>query len=147
MVPSSLSRLRVAAKSAGVGAAATLLDLATLALLVHALAIAPRIAGPLALLVGVAMQFVGNKLWAFGDRGRDWGRKAAAFGAVEALAFLLNLVGFEILAVQLGLPSIPARIVVSAVVYGGFCLPLWSVVFRPSQFAAAPSPSPSPSGG
>jgi putative flippase GtrA len=130
MLQRVLHRLATVARSAAVGAVATLVDLALLALLIHVATMAPRVASPIALAVGVAIQFVGNKLFAFGDRRRAWGRQLAAFMVVEAGAFALNLAGFDALAVGLGVPSLPARIAVSAAVYAGFCLPLWSLLFR-----------------
>ncbi len=141
MPPSLLARAATAVRSAGVGALATAVDLSVLAVLVHVTGVAPREASPLALLLGVAVQFLGNKVFAFRDRSGAWGRQALAFGAVEVVALALNLVGFEILALRLGVPVLAARIVVSAVVYGGFCLPSWSMVFR-APAALAPTPSP-----
>jgi len=122
-----------ALRSAAVGAAATLLDLAVLATLVHLASAAPRIASPIALLAGVAIQFVGNKVFAFADRSGRWGTQAAAFLAVETGAFALNAIGFDLVVARTHLPPLFVRIVVSMAVYFLFCLPLWSRVFRPEE--------------
>ncbi len=116
------------------------MDLAVLALLAHALGIEPRVAGPLALTVGVVVQFLGSKLFTFDDRSRAWGAQAGAFLLVEALAFALNLVGFDALVAGAHWPPILARIAVSMAVYGCVSWPLWSLIFRdagPSRRALA----------
>ncbi len=126
-----------ALRSAAVGASATLLDLVVLATLVHLAAVAPRIASPIALLAGVAVQFIGNKLLTFRDRSGRWGVQAAAFLGVELGAFALNALSFDAIVATTALPALPVRIVVSAAVYFFFCLPLWSRVFVRSAPQAA----------
>lgn len=119
-----------ALRSAGVGAAATLLDLALLATLTGLLQVDPRIASPIGLLAGVSVQFLGNKVFAFRDRSTRWGPQIAAFAAVEAGALALNALGFDLLVTRSAAPPVLARLLVSASVYFLFCLPLWSRVFR-----------------
>lgn len=122
-------------RSAAVGVTATLLDLAILATLVHAFDVGPRVASPLGLIAGVAVQFVGNKIYAFRDRPSGgierWGAQGLAFLGVEAVAFALNALGFDLVVATTHLPALPVRIVVSSAVYFIFCLPLWSRLFRP----------------
>ena len=67
-----LQKVLVFVRSAGVGAVATGVDLLALALLVSAFGLAPRAASLPALALGIAVQFVGNKLFAFGDRSARW---------------------------------------------------------------------------
>lgn len=124
-----LARARIVAKSAGVGAVATVVDLAVLALLVDALGVSPRAASIPALASGVAVQFMGNKLFAFQDRTRAWLTQGGQFAGVEALGFGLNVVLFDAIVSRTALPYIAVRCFTTAVVYFGFCLPLWSRIF------------------
>jgi len=123
-------------KSAVVGLAATLTDLGMLALLVHGLGVSPALANVPALFVGVMVQFVGNKLWAFEDRSTEPAalmRQGSLFLAVEVIAFALNALLFHLTAVVLGVPALAARVVVSAAVYFGFSYRLWAIIFRPAR--------------
>ena len=122
-------------RSALIGIAATLADLAMLALLVHGLGVAPGWANVPALTLGLVIQFVGNKFWAFKDRSLDPSALAvqgSAFLVVEVVAFLLNAGLFHVFAVMLGVPALVARVVASAAVYFGFSYRFWTKIFRPS---------------
>ncbi|MFO0553589.1 MAG: GtrA family protein [Polyangiaceae bacterium] len=121
-----------------VGALATGLDFTVLSLLVHGLGFGPRAASPFALFAGVALQFVGNKLFAFEDRSRRWGRQALLFGLVEALGIVANLCLFDVAVRVLPLPLLVVRAATQATVYFGICLPLWNKVFaqHPQQGAS-----------
>lgn len=120
------------ARSALVGVVATLIDLAALALLIDGLGVPAAIANVPALTLGLLVQFVGNKYFAFEDRSRAIGRQGAQFAAVEAGAFALNLLAFHALAVWLPAPPLLARVVGSAAVYFGFSYPLWRRIFQRS---------------
>lgn len=123
-------------KSAVVGLAATLTDLAMLALLVYGLGLSPAFANVPALFAGVMVQFVGNKLWAFEERSTEPAallRQGSLFLAVEVIAFALNALLFHLAAVVVGVPALLARVVVSALVYFGFSYRLWVVIFRPTR--------------
>ncbi len=118
-------------RSAIVGVAATLADLAMLAQL-GALDVSPAWANVPALTVGIVIQFVGNKLWAFRDLNNDaraLARQGGAFLVVEAVAFALNALLFHVLVVLVGFPTLLGRVLVSAAVYFGFSYPLWGRVF------------------
>lgn len=118
-------------RSAIVGVAATLADLATLAVL-DAFGVRPAWANVPALTLGIVIQFVGNKLWAFRDRNNDaraLARQGGAFLAIEAVAFALNAILFHLLVVVAGFPTLLGRVLVSAAVYFGFSYPLWGRVF------------------
>lgn len=141
-VPRAIAGLgeKTALRSAAVGASATLVDLAILASLVDAFGVGPRIASPIGLLAGIAIQFVGNKVFAFRDRSSGWGAQGLAFLGVEAGAFALNALGFDLVVATTGLPAVPVRVAISFAVYFLFCLPLWSRVFArpvPVQALAA----------
>jgi len=129
--------VRVLVRSVGVGAAATLVDLIVLAALATGLALGPRVASPFALASGLTVQFVGAKLFAFEDRRPRWGRQAAQFAAVEALAFGANAILFDT-AVRVApfVPYVAARLVVQAAVYWCVCLPLWARIFERREASA-----------
>jgi putative flippase GtrA len=123
-------RIETVLRSLGVGGLGSLVDFVVLALLATGLGLGPRIASPFALLAGMAVQFFGQKLFAFRDRRAAWGSQLALFGLVEAGGLVLNLVLFD-LAVR-AFPSVPylgLRVLVQLGVYLGFCLPLWSRIF------------------
>jgi putative flippase GtrA len=129
-LPRWITRLDTLVRSAGVGAVATLADLLTLALLTHGLGVAARAASAPALCVGVAIQFVGNKRFAFRDDDPAWASQALRFAAVEALGFAANLALFDLASRRVALPPVALRLVTTHLVYFGVCLPLWSRIFR-----------------
>ncbi len=118
-------------RSLAVGAAATVADLGSLALMVHVLSWRPEVANVPSLMLGLVVQFVGNKLWAFRDGRRDLVRQGAAFAAVEAVALTLNALAFHGLVVFTSAPALVARLVGSAAVYVGFSYPMWRRIFVP----------------
>ncbi len=125
-----LHRLAVLVRSMGVGVFATATDLGVLALLVSGLGWAPRAASLPALLLGIVVQFLGNKLLAFDDRRPEWLRQGAQFMAVEALGFVANLVLFDRAIALTHLPYLPVRLATTSFVYFAICLPLWTRIFR-----------------
>jgi putative flippase GtrA len=116
-------------KSSLVGAIATVVDLAVLALLVELVGLHPGAANVPALLLGVAIQFAGNKWFAFGDRRRELLSQGLRFMAVEAGTLALNAVLFQLLIAIAPLPYLLARLVATAAVYLGFSYPLWARIF------------------
>lgn len=125
--------LRVFSRGAVIGVAATLVDLVVLVLLVRS-GMPPAHASFPALAIGVAVQFVGSKLFTFEDRSRAWATQGALFLLVEVAAFALNLALFDVALRALPLLPLPVlRLVTTSVVYAGFSLPLWSLVFRRSR--------------
>ncbi len=128
-------------RSALVGVMATAADFLMIALLVHGLSIGPAIANVPALSLGLAIQFWGNKRYAFRDPTRTSAKQASAFIAVEVVAFVLNVAFFHILAVGLEVTPLLARALSSAAVYFGFSYRLWQIIFRtPSPLDATSSP-------
>lgn len=116
-------------RSAGVGVVATVVDLATLMLLVRA-GMDPRAASVPALITGVGVQFVGNKFVTFDERSSAWLAQGLGFALVEVTAFALNLIVFDWGIRHTAVPFPVVRVLSSSLVYFGFSLPLWSVVFR-----------------
>ena len=128
--PTSITGLATVARSAAVGALATLTDLVALTVLVSGFGLSPRLASVPALVIGIALQFVGNKWFAFGDRSRDWLRQGTQFLGVEALGFTANLLLFDLAIRFTALPYLPLRLLTTSIVYFAICLPLWSLIFR-----------------
>jgi len=116
-------------RSMSVGVLATVLDLATLGGLTHA-GVPVRTASVVALSFGVALQFVGNKWFAFGDRSPAWMKQGGAFLGVEALGFAANLVLFDVAVRALPAPILVVRMITTSIVYFALCLPLWSLIFK-----------------
>ncbi len=110
---------------------ATATDLLTLAVLVSGLHVSPRVASIPALVLGISMQFAGNKWFAFGDRSNRWVQQGAQFLAVESIGFVANLVLFDLAVTLTRLPYLPLRLLTTNIVYFCICLPLWSRIFHP----------------
>ncbi len=119
----------VVGKSAAVGFLATLADLATLGILTHVVAVSPRIASIPALLLGVLVQFVGNKYVAFRDGSDDWVRQGVLFLGAEAISFAANLALFDVAVRVVPIPLLVLRLITSSMVYFAISLPLWSRIF------------------
>lgn len=117
-------------RGASVGLVATLVDLALLALLFDVARLPLRVASPVALLAGVACQFVGSRAVTFRAADARWLPQALGFAAVELVSFALNVALTELAARALHLPPTVVRVPVTSLVYFGVSLPLWSRVFR-----------------
>ncbi len=138
-------------RSAAVGLAATLVDLAVLALLIYLLAVGPRWANLPALLAGAAVQFLGNRHFAFRAADGCIRRQAVLFTIAEVVTLGLNAVLFDLLVVHgpSHWPAWPifARLIGQAAVFLLWSYPVWRWIFRkpttgtPSS-QAEPSQSP-----
>ncbi len=138
-VPPLLKRAQTLLRSLLVGAGATLLDLAILAVLVTGVGIAPKVASLPALSVGILWQFIGNKWFAFGDRSNRWAKQGALFLVVEALGFVANLLLFNFAITHLAWPYLLVRVMVTSLVYFALCYPLWTLIFRARHHAVPPA--------
>jgi putative flippase GtrA len=128
-----MQKLLTILKSAAVGGIATAVDLLVLALFVEVFGIDVRLASIPALALGVVFQFLGNKLFAFEDRSTDLralAKQGALFAAVEAGALFLNALLFHLAMTANVVPYLIARVLVQALVYFAFSLPLWSRIFQ-----------------
>jgi putative flippase GtrA len=115
------------------GIAATASDLATLALLVSALHVNPRIANVPALVVGGVVNFIGNRHYAFRAASGHLGKQAIGYTAVEVTALALN--GFLFDTVLRAVPAAAhvywlVRLATSNAVFLAWSYPLWRRVFR-----------------
>lgn len=124
--------MRVFLRSVGVGLLATGVDIALLWLFIHFAGFTPAQANLPALLVGMAVQYVGNKYVAFEDRSSDHLRQGSLFALVEGGTLGLNALGFHFLVTLTDVPYPLARVGVTLAVYLAFSFPLWRLIFRPS---------------
>jgi ceramide glucosyltransferase len=134
-----LARFATLARSLLAGSAATLADLAALAFAVGVLHAAPRAANVPALLVGGAVQFFGNRHYAFRAASGALGRQAALFLAVEAVALTLNAALYHAVAAWAPLTlstAVGARVVTTHLVFLLWSFPAWKRVFRPADEGA-----------
>jgi putative flippase GtrA len=123
------------------GGAATLADLAVLALLVSAMGLAPRVASIPALVDGGNVRFLGNRHFAFRASRGSLARQAALYTVVELAALGANGVLFDlamrVLPTNLAWAYVPVRLVTSHLVFLGWSYPLWRLVFRVPREAEA----------
>lgn len=125
-------KVRTLLRSAAVGIVSTFVDLATLEFLVQLLKLTPAMANLPALTLGVATQFIGNKVFAFGDRaqGQALAAQSGQFALVELGALILNALIFHLLVTKTPAPFLAARLFASALVYFGYSYPLWGRIFK-----------------
>ena len=118
------------AKSALVGAMATLVDLAVLELLSRVFDVDPTHAKIPALLTGLCVQFIGNRNFTFKAIGGSLRRQITLFCLVESVTLFFHWLFFRLLVRSLHLPIEVANFLVSFVVYVGFSYPAWRFVFK-----------------
>jgi putative flippase GtrA len=125
-------------RSAGAGAAATLVDLAFLTALVSLAGVSPGAASVPALVLGNVVTFFGQKYFAFqAQRARAAGQ-AISFVLVEGGGFVLNLLLFELvlrLVPGATLHYALTRLATTNAVWLLYSFPLWHLVFRPNTEA------------
>lgn len=130
-----LPRLKTFLRSAITGGAATLADLAVVAVAVGLLHASPKAANIPALLVGAVVQFFGNRHFAFRAASGKIERQAALFAATEAVALALNAALYHAVASAIPLSTagaVAARAVTTNAVFLLFSYPVWRRVFRPA---------------
>jgi putative flippase GtrA len=125
-------RLRTLARSWIVGGLATVPYLLGLYILIDLLGVNDRLANPPALIVGLTIQFFGNKYFAFEDHSPRLLHQGSLFLLVEVGAFLLNLIIYDRLVALMSMHYFPAMIIGTFVVYQGFSYPLWGYIFKKS---------------
>lgn len=129
-MPRRWKKLGELLRSAAVGGLATVVDLVLLVLLVEWVGLQPIQANLPALAAGLAVQFFGNKYFAFGDRSRALLRQGSLFILVEAGALLLNAASFHLVMSVTESPYTLARVACSSAVYMAYSFPLWGRIFR-----------------
>jgi putative flippase GtrA len=117
------------------GGAATVADLAVLALCTSALGLSPRVSSIPALIAGGIVNFLGNRHFAFRAADAALGRQAVQFLVVEFGTLLANGLLYD-----LALRALPrnvasgayvlVRLATSNAVFLAWSYPLWRLVFR-----------------
>lgn len=127
-----LSKIKLStfSRSAIVGVTATLADLISLFLMVDIFSIPTQWANVPALFIGIMIQFLGNKFYAFENREQAWVEQSILFFIVEAGALALNAGLFHFAAVVHNVPYLLARLGIGLLVYICFSYPLWKRVFK-----------------
>lgn len=135
-----LPKLSTLVRSALTGGAATIVDLALIALAVGLFGIPARLANVPALLAGAAVQFLGNRHYAFRATGGSLRRQAALFAATELVAIGLNAALYHVAIgwVAAGtLSAVAVRAVTTNLVFLLWSYPAWCRVFRVRASAEA----------
>lgn len=121
-------------RSAGAGAAATLVDLGLLTGLVALAGVSPRAASVPALVVGNVVTFFGQKSFAFHAPRAHAAGQAVGFVLVEGGGFVLNVLLFELVLRLLPVATLHyalTRLLTTNAVWLLYSFPLWHLVFRP----------------
>jgi putative flippase GtrA len=124
----------VAAAGAG-GAVGSVLDVATLVLLVEHGARVP-VAAFCGAALGAVVNFTLNKYLAFRDHSRISRRQLARFGLVAVATAILMALAMQLVAVKLGVPYLLAKLICAAVVFAVWTYPAQRrLVFRRAAHA------------
>jgi len=117
-----------------VGAAATLADLASLAILVQTFEFSPQQANVPSLIIGSLVQFFGNRYISFhGAREGKIAKQMFGFFIAEMGALALNAILFYALVTWTSLSYAIARPLGTFVVFFGLSYPAWRYIFRSHQ--------------
>ena len=122
-------------RSAAVGIVATIADVGALFVLVQGLGVPAVWANVPTLLLGMTVQYLGNKYVAFEDDSKDHLRQGSLFALVEVGTLILNAVGFHLLVTLTDVPFSLARLMVAFTVYMAFSFPLWARIFKRDRSA------------
>ena len=99
------------------GIAATIVDVSVLVLLVEVIGLSIPVAAFLASAAGAVMNFVLNKYIAFRDRSPITIQQLARFGAVAVATALLMALAMKLVAVELGVPYVAAKLLCSVTIF------------------------------
>ena len=129
LIRSSMDLRRMVA-SGGSGACATAVDVGTLVLLVEHGTPVP-VGAFFGCVAGAAVCFMMNKYIAFRDRSRVTWQQLGRFGIVAVATALLMALAMQIIAVQLGVQYVVAKVICSALVFLAWTYPAQRrLVFR-----------------
>ena len=125
-----MNNLRELAAAGAGGAVGSALDVAVLVLLVEHGAPVP-FAALVAAAAGAVVNFTLNKYVAFRDRSRITGRQLARFGTVAVATAILMAGAMQLVAVELGVPYLLAKLMCAAIVFAVWTYPAQRrLVFR-----------------
>ncbi|MGE0549985.1 MAG: GtrA family protein [Kofleriaceae bacterium] len=118
------------------GAVGSCLDIVVLVLLVECSVSVP-VAAFLAASAGAAMNFVVNKYIAFRDRSPITGRQLGHFGVVAVTAAMLMALAMKLVAVELEVPYLLAKLLCAALIFVVWTYPAQRRVFARSAHVTA----------
>ena len=139
--PTLAARVATFARSALAGGAATLADLAVIALAVGVLRVSPAVANVPALLVGGIVQFFGNRHFAFRAASGSLSRQVTWFVLTELVAFALNAALYHLVVTNVSLGAVGAvvaRAITTNAIFLLWSYPVWKRVFQPAALEASP---------
>ena len=122
-------------RTALTGGAATLVDLAVLALCIYGLGVDRRIASMPALFAGALVQFFGSRHYAFKASEGCIKRQAFWFTVTEIITLGLNALLYDLLVVQFpsdGAWELLVRVISLNAVFLLWSFPVWHYVFKQS---------------
>jgi putative flippase GtrA len=126
------------------GIAATCVDVSVLVLLVEVIGLSIPVAAFLASTAGAVMNFVLNKYIAFRDRSPITFQQVARFGVVAVATALLMALAMKIVAVELGVPYVVAKMLCAVTIFMIWTYPAQrKLVFRGLRANADVSPASS----
>jgi putative flippase GtrA len=99
------------------GIAATIVDVSVLVLLVEVVGLAIPVAAFCASAAGAVMNFVLNKYIAFRDRTPITFHQLARFGVVAVATALLMALAMKLVAVELGVPYVAAKLLCAVTIF------------------------------
>lgn len=114
--------------------------MAVLAFAIGVLGVSARWANLPALVAGAAVQFLGNRHYAFDAARGPLGRQAGLFVLSELVTIALNGVGYDWLARTISLDTTGALVARAAISFSVFALwsyPIWRRIFRNDAASAA----------
>lgn len=129
-----LARFATFLRSLLTGGMATLADVGALAFAVGVLHISPARASVPALLVGAAVQFFGNRHFAFRAAHAPMANQAFLFVVAEAVTMALNAALYQAVTILVPLTlttAVIARVITTNLVFLLWSYPVWKRVFKP----------------
>ncbi|MCB0404931.1 MAG: GtrA family protein [Bdellovibrionales bacterium] len=128
-------------KTAVVGLTATAVDLLTLTVLVQFVGFGPRVANVPALVLGVSVQFWGNRCYVFEAQAGHLWKQLAGFIAIELGSVGLIALSFHFAVALIPLHYIYVRLICTTCVFFLFSYPMWHLNFLPWGKNSAIDPS------
>ena len=136
LLPRLVKNPREIAAAGFAGGVATGVDVVTLVLLVEHHVSIP-VAAFLGAVAGAVMNFVLNKYIAFRDPSRVTAQQLGRFGIVAVASAMLMALAMKIVAVELGVPYLVAKLICAVAVFAGWSYPAQRrLVFSPALSAA-----------
>lgn len=142
-VPGRLTRFWTFLRATLSGGIATLADLGVLSILVSLLHVPARAASVPALLVGGVVNFIGNRKFAFREKGKVAGslpKQVFLYGVVEVVALVLSALLFDtaLRHVHIAQNIYPlVRLATGSIVFFLWSYPLWKRIFRSKESPTA----------